>query len=219
VDIVVHNAGIATHKGGFTDVDLEDFMKHVSVHLVGGFNVSHAAWPHMVERGYGRIVMTTSSAALGRKGAVSYGSAKAGMIGLTKSLAHEGLDDNIRVNAVAPAAETRMTRQAGVRNVTKLPNGEEVPLAPENTSAVVAVLSHDSCPSNGEIFGVGAGHVGRLFIGDTLGYTAEGLVLAPEDVMDHWAQVLDERGYYVPLDCTYHSERLRNPYLLTAVSL
>lgn len=214
IDIVVHNAGIATHKGAFTDVDLDDFMKHISVHLVGGFNVSHAAWPHMLAKGYGRIVMITSGAALGRKGAISYGSAKAGMIALTKSLALEGYDDNIRVNAIAPAAETRMTIQSSVRNYTRLPSGEEIPIAPENASAVVVVLSHESCPANGEILGAGAGHVGRLFIGDTVGYTRDG-ILDPEDVMRHWDEVVDETGYYVPPDCTYHSDVLRNPSLLT----
>lgn len=216
VDVVVHNAGSGASKGAFIDVDLDEFMQQLAVHLVGGFNVSHAAWPHMLASGYGRLVMTTSSAALGRKGSISYGSAKAGLIALTKSLALEGHDANIKVNAIAPAAQTRRTERFGVRNFTRLASGEEIPIAPENASAVVAVLCHESCPSNGEIVGAGAGHVGRLFIGDTLGYTSDG-VLVPEDIMEHWSEVVDETGYYVPRDCTYHSDRLRNPSLLTAL--
>lgn len=214
VDLVVHNAGIgSTHKGPLVELDIEDFMKHVSVHLVGGFNVSLAAWPHMLANGYGRIVMITSGAALGRKGAVSYGAAKAGLIGLTKSLAQEGQDENIKVNAIAPAADTRMSSQGGVRNFTKLASGEEVPIAPENASAVVTVLLHEDCPVSGEVLGAGAGHVGRLFIADTLGYTREG-VLVPEDIMANWDEVVDETGYYVPIHCTHHSDMLRNPHLL-----
>lgn len=207
VDIVVNNAGVAT-AGSLTEIDLDDFNKHISVHLAGAFNVSRAAWPQMVRQRHGRIVMITSSAILGIANFISYSAAKAGQIGLTKSLALAGAEHDVKVNAIAPAAYTRMRG-----NVTTLPNGETRPVAAENVSAAVAALSHPSCPVTGEIFGVGAGNIGRLFIADTRGYIiAEDLT--PEGVQEHWPQILDESGYYVPDHCSAHSDRLRDPHHL-----
>jgi NAD(P)-dependent dehydrogenase (short-subunit alcohol dehydrogenase family) len=205
VDIVVNNAGIQTHFE-FPETNLADFMKHLMVHLIGSFNVSRAAWPHMVEKGYGRVVMISSSALLGHRRVLSYASAKAGQIGLMRSLALSGAPHNIKVNAVTPVAHTRM----GKKNVTATGS----PLAPEYVSTVVAVLAHELCPVSAEIIGVGAGRVSRLFIADTVGHIDR--ELTAERLLQNWDKVMDERGYYVPTESLEHSNRLRTPDLVAS---
>ena len=74
------------------------------MHVCGSFNTTRAAWPHMVEQGYGRIVMTTSTGMFGLPDNLSYATAKAGVIGLTRSLTTAGAAHGIKVNLIAPAA-------------------------------------------------------------------------------------------------------------------
>ena len=210
VDVIVNNAGILT-TGEFVETGLEDFMRHLSVHLVGAFNVSRAAWPHMVKQGYGRIVSTTSTSFLGMTPIVSYASAKAGLIGLTRSLAVIGSEHGIKANLIAPLANTRMsgkTRGNGRKgDSSRAPIDREWPREPELVSPVVAFLCHDSCPVTGEIFSAGLGGVARLFIAETVGYTNLGIT--PEDVRDNWAAVMDETGYFVPDTFSAYSQNFR----------
>jgi len=109
LNIVVNNAG-AIAPAMFPKMTAEQFKFVLDVHIGGTFTVSQAALPHMPEDGTGRIINVTSAAGLvGTIGQVNYGAAKAGIIGLTKSLARELARKQITVNALAPLAATNMT--------------------------------------------------------------------------------------------------------------
>ena len=107
IDVVINNAGII-RWAGFPDVDEDNLARHLAVHTVGSFNTARAAWPHMVEQGYGRIVMTTSSGVFGLPNNTSYATAKAAVIGLTRSLAVAGRRARDPGQPHRPAAMTRM---------------------------------------------------------------------------------------------------------------
>jgi NAD(P)-dependent dehydrogenase (short-subunit alcohol dehydrogenase family) len=186
VDVVINNAGIM-RWGGFPEVDGDSLDRHLAVHTVGSFNVARAAWPHMSERGFGRIVMTTSSGVFGLKNNTSYATAKAAVIGLTRSLAVAAPKHGIRVNLIAPAA---MTRMAG--------NGDMPAMAPELVAPMAAYLAHESCPVNGEIYAAGAGRFARIFLATTPGYVHPGTDVTIEDIAEHWTAINDETGYSVP---------------------
>ncbi len=195
VDILINNAGII-RWARFPEVDAETLERHLAVHLEGSFNTSRAAWPHMVDRGYGRIVMTTSTGILGLLGNLSYATAKAGVIGLTRSLKTEGAAHGIRVNAIAPVAFTRMAGRAPDVMEREAPPA----MAPDLVAPMAAYLAHESCPVSGEIFAAGAGRFTRIFIAETEGYVHRGSVPTIEDVAGHWAAINDETGYTVPAD-------------------
>ena len=109
IDILVNNAGILRDKS-FIKASLDDFKLVVDVHLMGTVNCTKACWGIMRDQGYGRVVVTTSSSGLyGNFGQSNYGAAKMGVIGLMNTLAQEGAKYDIRVNALAPTAGTRMT--------------------------------------------------------------------------------------------------------------
>ncbi len=107
VDIVVNNAGIV-RWAGMPAADADNLQSHLDVHLLGSFNVSRAAWPHMVAQGHGRIVMTTSTGMLGLPANLSYAAAKSGLIGMSRSMRISGAKHDIKTNLIAPAAFTRM---------------------------------------------------------------------------------------------------------------
>src|SRR5262249_49711443 len=155
VDIVVNNAGflrdVAFHK--MSDADWTDLY---NVHMYGLFKVTRAAWPHMRDKGYGRIVNTASAAGIyGNFGQVNYATFKLGTHGFTQALAIEGRAKNIHANTIAPAADSRLTR-------TVMTSEQLKPMRPELVSPLVAYLSHDMCPESGSLFEVGGGWIGKL---------------------------------------------------------
>jgi NAD(P)-dependent dehydrogenase (short-subunit alcohol dehydrogenase family) len=109
IDILINNAGILRDKS-FAKMEMDDFKLVVDVHLMGSVNCCKAVWPIMSAQNYGRIMMTTSSSGLyGNFGQSNYGAAKMALVGLMQTLSIEGAKHDIRVNALAPTAATRMT--------------------------------------------------------------------------------------------------------------
>ena len=191
LDILINNAGIIKWAG-LPDIDLDNLERHLAVHVLGSFNTTRAAWPHMVEQGYGRIVMTTSSGIFGLPKNLSYATAKGGVIGLTRSIATMSEAHGIKVNLIAPAALTRMAGPDAD------PDDDSSPMAPGQVAPLVAFLAHEACPVNGELYAAGAGRFARLFIASTPGYVAPQPTI--EDVARHWHDINDEKGYVVPRD-------------------
>jgi NAD(P)-dependent dehydrogenase (short-subunit alcohol dehydrogenase family) len=188
VDIVINNAGILRDKS-FHNMEPGLMNPVFDVHLKGAFHVTQPAWVRMREQGYGRIISTSSAAGLfGNFGQTNYGAAKMGLVGFTRVLAVEGAKYDIKANAIAPLALTRMTEDIMGALGDKLDPGLVSPL--------VTYLAHESCEPSGRVFSVGGGRVAEVFLGETVGYTNP--ALSPEDVRDHWATITDRGGYAVP---------------------
>jgi NAD(P)-dependent dehydrogenase (short-subunit alcohol dehydrogenase family) len=207
VDIVINNAGIV-RDAPFENITADRLDPLIDVHLKGAFNVTRPAWKSMREHRYGRILNTCSAAGLlGAERMSNYGSAKTGLIGLTRVLAVEGADHNIKINAIAPIAYTRMLAHsvdgAGQQDdpaaqaiLDDLVAQYLQKLDPALVAPVAAFLTHRDCPVSGEIYTVGAGHVARFFIGRTKGFYSP--ALSVEQVRDHLDEIRDEAGYTVP---------------------
>jgi NAD(P)-dependent dehydrogenase (short-subunit alcohol dehydrogenase family) len=188
IDIVINNAGIM-RWADVSEIDEENLARHLAVHLEGSLNTTRAAWPHMVEQRYGRIVMTTSTGVFGLPNNIAYAAAKGGVIGLMRSLATAAAPFGIRVNAIAPAAATRMGG-----------NTDAPRMSPELVAPMAAFLAHEDCPVNGEIYVAGFGRFSRIFVATTEGYVADAREPTIEDVAAHWPAINDETGYAVPAD-------------------
>jgi NAD(P)-dependent dehydrogenase (short-subunit alcohol dehydrogenase family) len=207
VDVVINNAGIVC-DAPFEDMTADRLEPLLDVHLRGAFYVTRPAWEVMREQGYGRIVNTCSAAGiLGAERMSNYGAAKTGLIGLTRVLAAEGAGRNIKVNAIAPIAYTRMLAHSmDSAGRPDDPSAQAMlddlaaqylqKLDPALVAPVVAFLAHRDCPVSGEIYTVGAGHVARFFIGRTKGFYSSALSM--EAVRDHFAEIRDDTDYTVP---------------------
>ncbi|MDW8360968.1 MAG: SDR family NAD(P)-dependent oxidoreductase [Myxococcales bacterium] len=185
IDVVVNNAGILrdVSYAKMTDADWDLVYR---VHVRGAHAVTHAAWPHLREQKYGRIVFTSSAAGIyGNFGQVNYAMAKLGLVGMMHALAIEGRKNNVLVNAIAPIAGSRMTE-------TVLPRELVEALRPEYVSALVAWLCHESCEETGGLFEVGGGFFAKLRWNRTEGVTWRiGRTITPEMVRDQWKRIVD----------------------------
>jgi NAD(P)-dependent dehydrogenase (short-subunit alcohol dehydrogenase family) len=175
VDGVVSNAGIL-RDGTFHKMEFANWDAVLKVHLYGGYNVIRAAWPHFRENNFGRVVVATSTSGLfGNFGQANYGAAKLGLVGLINTLAQEGAKYNIKSNAVAPIAATRMTQDI---------------LTPEYVAPVVAYLCTEELPETASVFIVGGGKVQRAALFQNEGVTFSE-VPSVEDVAGKWGEITD----------------------------
>ncbi len=183
VDILVNNAGILRDKS-FAKMEAGDFKAVLDVHLMGAFNCSKAVWAVMREQEYGRIVMTTSAAGLyGNFGQANYGSAKMGMIGLMNVLHVEGAKNNIKVNAIAPLAATRMTEDL-------LPPEALDAIRPERVTPGVLYLCSDEAPSR-MILSAGGGLFATATVVETQPVYFGDDVLSPEAIAQQFSGTQD----------------------------
>lgn len=178
VDILVNNAGILRDKS-FGKGSLEDFKLVLDVHLMGSVNCTKAVWEIMREQNYGRIVVTTSSSGLyGNFGQSNYGSAKMGVIGMMNTLAQEGAKNNVKVNALAPTAGTRMTEGL-------IPDQAFALMTPETVTPAVLYLVSQDAPTR-TILAAGAGGYAVAKIVETDGIYLDDADQTPEAIAEHW---------------------------------
>jgi NAD(P)-dependent dehydrogenase (short-subunit alcohol dehydrogenase family) len=200
VDLLIHNAGVVL-PSTFADQPIEEVQQTLGVHLLGAWYVGQPAWRDMEKRGYGRIVLTTSMAQFGHYRQPAYSAAKTGIIGLVKSLAHEARykEIDIKVNAIAPLAGTRLARPEAKERWGEL-------IAPENVAAVVAYLLSEQCPVSGEIVHAGGTHFARGFLAQTKGWSSGTSPLTPEQVQEHFAAAFDLADYQIPANANDQME-------------
>lgn len=199
LDVVINNAGILT-VDPFPEVDSAVYQRHLDVHLIGSFNVTKTAWPHMVGQGYGRVLFTVSGGMLGSGGVVSYASAKGGLFGLMRTLSQLGEPHGITVNSFCPAAFSRLVGNPAIRQRAGMASGAaEVARGrgtPEEVVPPATYLVHEECTVTNEIIASTGTNVSRLFLASTRGHTSRHLT--PEAVRDQWQRVVDEKDYFVP---------------------
>ncbi|WP_110948139.1 SDR family oxidoreductase [Pseudomonas bohemica] len=194
VDVVVNNAGILRDKS-FAKMEDADWDLVYRVHIEGAYKVTHAAWPHLREQNYGRVIFTSSTSGIyGNFGQSNYGMAKLGLYGLTRTLALEGRKNNILVNAIAPTGGTRMTEGLIPASVFEL-------LKPELVSPLVVYLGSEQCQDSAGLYEVGGGWIGKVRWERSLGAGFDPRAgFSPEDVATQWSAINDFTDAVHPAD-------------------
>jgi len=183
VDILINNAGILRDKS-FAKMELADFKLVMDVHLMGSVNCCKAVWDIMKTQNYGRIVMTTSSSGMyGNFGQSNYGAAKMAVLGLMNTLVIEGAKNNIRVNALAPTAGTRMTEDLMPKQILEM-------LTAEAVTAGALTLCIEDAP-NRYILCAGAGGYASTRLFETEGTFLPPEQQTPETILNNWEGISD----------------------------
>lgn len=183
VDIVVNNAGVLRDKS-FPNMGMDDFLFVMQVHLMGSVYVTHAAWPILRQKTYGRVVLTSSSSGLyGNFGQTNYSAAKLALVGFMNTLRLEGQKYNIMVNSLAPVAGTRMTEDL-------MPADLVARMKPELVSPMVGYLCSEQCTRSGEIWAAGVGYFSRVEFREGAGVRVAGQPTI-EDVAQNIDKIAD----------------------------
>lgn len=181
LDVLINNAGIAGF-GTAQETTTDDLKKILNVHLMGSFWTMNEALGHMRQRGYGRIVNTSSAAGVfGAAGAFPYVIAKAAIVGMTKAAAEDNMDTDIRINALCPLAATPMSQTWMEAN----PTVDRKLLRTEAVSPLALYLAHQDCTINGLVLSGGMGKWTNYFTAEAAG------VEASEDIEDVFTRLND----------------------------
>jgi NAD(P)-dependent dehydrogenase (short-subunit alcohol dehydrogenase family) len=181
IDILVNNAGILRDKS-FSKGTVDDFRLVADVHLMGTVHCTKACWDIMKAQEYGRIVVTSSSSGLyGNFGQSNYGAAKMAVVGMMNTLAQEGAKYDVKINALAPTAGTRMTEGLIDDKAFAL-------LTPETVTPAVLFLVSDEAPTR-TILAAGAGAFAVAKIVETEGMWLPEADQTPEGIAANWSQI------------------------------
>lgn len=192
LDILINNAGIL-RDSSFAKMSAQQFAQVIDVHLNGAYELSHAAWPYMMEQKFGRIVNTASPAGLyGNFGQANYSAAKSGLVGLAETLSKEGLKYNIRANVITPLASSRMTENILPAHLLKQ-------LGPERIAPLVLYLTHESCQVTNSIFELAGGWYGQIRWERSSGqiFNPNEETFTPEALLNQWGSINDfsDKGF------------------------
>ena len=204
LDVLVNNAGILRDRtvGKLSAAEIDDVL---AVHVRGAFNVTVPAYRVMRERGYGRIVMTTSAAGLfGNFGQANYSAAKMALVGLASTIAIEGASRGVLCNTISPMARTRMTE--------KLMGAAAAAVDPEHVVPLVTYLCSSASDVTHQIFSAGGGRFARVFVGVGPGWYAGKEHVNAEAVAEHLAEIQRPDPFTVPLTAVEEADLLA-PYL------
>jgi NAD(P)-dependent dehydrogenase (short-subunit alcohol dehydrogenase family) len=167
IDILVNNAG-NIELSSFAKLDVREIHRILDVHLGGAFYVTQPAYRAMLRRRRGSIIFTVSGvASFGNLGASVYGAAKGGILGLVSVLKLEAARHGIKVNAIAPMAQTRMAADVQLSEYTHV---SERSVSPDLVAPAVVYFASDECELTGEVWSVGSGTVARVFAGRSRGW-------------------------------------------------
>jgi NAD(P)-dependent dehydrogenase (short-subunit alcohol dehydrogenase family) len=184
IDILINNAGISWARP-FEETDLDGFLLQWKVHVGGTINTTKAAWQHMAQRRFGRVINTTSLAAIsGSSNQAEYAAAKGAIHGLTRTLALEGARLGIQVNAVAPVAMTRLVEKVMPKEWND--RARQI-VSADLVSPLVIWLAHETCAFSGHIYQALGGRVAEV-----MNLEPRGLMnseLTPELVRDHFDEI------------------------------
>jgi NAD(P)-dependent dehydrogenase (short-subunit alcohol dehydrogenase family) len=205
LDILINNAGML-RNGRFDDLTERQIRDIFAVHLAGTFFVTQPAVRAMRGRGYGRIVNVSSNTSFGMAGLVNYAAAKAGVLGLTTSLAQEGAADGILVNSVLPNGTSTIMNDDPIPGFAEDERfvaafeGVGHRFEPERTAALVTFLASPACTVSGQHFSSLGGRYARVFYGVTEGWMSpDGPPTDADAVAEHFAEIADtERVALLP---------------------
>lgn len=186
IDILVNNAGILRDVS-FAKMNADQFAKVIDVHLNGAYKLAHAAWPYMMRQKFGRIVNVSSPAGLyGNFGQANYSAAKLGLVGLAETLSKEGFKYNIKANAIAPLANSKMTEDLLPAHILKQ-------LGPEKIARMVLYLTHESSQVTNSIFELAGGWYGQVRWERSSGqiFNPNEETFTPESILNKWNSIND----------------------------
>lgn len=200
VDVLIHNAG-TVRRGSLREMTYDDFEAVLDVHLRGAFHLVRPAFPLMCDRGYGRVVLTSSIGGLyGNHGVANYAIAKSGMIGLSNVIALEGAEHGVKSNVIVPSAVTRMAE--GI-DTSAYP-----PMGPELVAPAVGWLAHESCSITGEMMIAIAGRMASALVAETPGVYQPNWTI--EDIGEHLDAIRDDSAPLVfPVVPGGHADHIR----------
>jgi NAD(P)-dependent dehydrogenase (short-subunit alcohol dehydrogenase family) len=192
VDIVINNAGIVALVP-FRELTAETLKKFFEVHVIGSFNVTQAAWGHMLDQGYGRIlnVASTNGVVFGIPEMAAYDTAKSAMAGLTRNLAVEATGTGIQINGLLPGGRTRS--QASTK-VVKPP----IDLSASLVAPGACWLVHEDCTDSGSFFTCSSARIGTAFVGLGEGYQTTPDNFTLETIREHAAEISSTEPFFVP---------------------
>ncbi|WP_461171199.1 SDR family NAD(P)-dependent oxidoreductase [Arthrobacter sp. Z1-15] len=208
IDILIHNAGVPAGRiidgsEQVANAPAAGMDLYFDINVRGSLQLNRAAWPHMVEQGYGRILFTSSAVGTGfwygpTGYELDYAVSKLAVFAAARQVAAAGKEHGIIANTLMPWAFTETVGASGGGEETELISFMRNTLQPEKVAIAIAPLLHEDAPTTGEAFTAGGGRMARVFLAGTLGYFNPDLT--SEDVVDNWEQIMgttDESGALV----------------------